>query len=114
MTTENKSIIKNRVTNLHDIDKLTDNYVSFVSDNIPTEKQSYFVDMLYNNINNMYKLLINSAGNKDLEQENDKLRQALKDVEDSIDNASGEISNAESYLISASTTIDNLNLDIIK
>ena len=105
MTTENKKI------NIHDIDKLTDNYVSFVSDNIPTEKQSYFVDMLYNNINNMYKLLINSAGNNDLEQENDKLRKALKSVESSIDDAHGEGQSAESYLMTASTTIDNLNLD---
>ena len=105
MTTENT------VINIHDIDKLTDSYIAFVSDNIPRDKQDYYINMLYNTVNNMYKLLINSAGNKDLEQENEKLRQALLSVGDSINDASGELHNADSYLITASTTIDNLNLD---
>ena len=50
MTTEIKEI------NIHDIDKLTDNYVGFVADNIPHDKQDYYTNMLYNTINNMYKL----------------------------------------------------------
>ena len=111
MTTENKEI------NISDIDKLTDNFVGFVADNIPIEQQDYYTNMLYNTINNMYKLLVVERAdniereNKSLKAENEKLRQALKSVEDSINDASGEVQSAESYLMSASTTIDNLNLD---
>ena len=119
MTTEIKEI------NIHDIDKLTDNFVSFIADNIPNDKQNLYINMLYNTINNMYKLLINSnvdysnkhrtndliTYNAGLKQENEKLRQALKSVEESINDANGEVQSAESYLMTASTTIDNLNLD---
>ena len=79
MTTENK------VINISDIDKLTDSYVGFVADNIPQDKQDYYTNMLYNTINNMYKLLINSAGNKDLEQENAKLKEKLKSIKKEIE-----------------------------
>ena len=48
---------------------------------------------------------------EDLSQENKKLVEALLSVEESIDNAHGEVQSAESYLMTASTTIDNLNLD---
>ena len=79
MTTENNKI------DISDIDKLTDNYVGFIADNIPTDRHDYYINMMHNTINNMYKLLINSAGNKDLEQENAKLKEKLKSIKKEIE-----------------------------
>ena len=69
---------------ISDIDKLTERYVGFVADNIPQDKQDYYTNMLYNTINNMYKLLINSASNNNLEQENTKLKKKLKSIKKEI------------------------------
>jgi short-subunit dehydrogenase involved in D-alanine esterification of teichoic acids len=95
-TTENKAPQKKEI-NIHDIDKLTDSYVAFVSDNIPTDKQNYYTNMLYNNINNMYKILINSAGMKELERlerENERLREAIDCAENHIGEANYNIESA--------------------
>ena len=95
-TTENKAPQKKEI-NIHDIDKLTDSYVGFVADNIPQDKQDYYTNMLYNTINNMYKILINSAGMKELERlerENERLREAINSAEDYISEANYNNDNA--------------------
>lgn len=95
-TKENKAPQKKEI-NIHDIDKLTDNYISFVSDNIPTDKQDYYTNMLYNTINNMYKLLINSAGMQELERlerENEELKDVINYAENYISEASYNLDSA--------------------
>jgi hypothetical protein len=95
-TTENKTPLKKEVK-ISDIDKLTDSYVEFVSDNIPRDKQDYYTNMLYNTINNMYKLLINSAGMQELERlerENERLREAIDCAENHIGEANYNIESA--------------------
>ena len=84
-------ITENNKIDISDIDKLTDNYVGFIADNIPEDKQDYYTNMLYNTINNMYKLLVVERAddiereNKSLEQENTKLKEKLKSIKKEIE-----------------------------
>ena len=106
-----------RIT-IDDIQRVLGKYISHVKDNVPAEREDIYMRLLFSTINNKYTLLVHSHRTKDLitqnaglKAENEKLRQALKSVEESIDNAHGEVQSAESYLMTASTTIDKLNLD---
>ncbi len=106
-----------RIT-IDDIQRVLGKYISHVKDNVPVEKEDIYMRLLFSTINNKYTLLVHSHRTKDLitqnaglKAENEKLKQALLSVEDSINDASNELNNADSYLITASTTIENLNLD---
>ena len=84
--------IENNKITIEDIQRQTFKYGSFIADNIPTDRQDYYYNILYTTINNLYTLLINSSGkNKNLEQETANLKEKLKSIKKEIDSS---VSNA--------------------